>query len=214
VSVAGPGASTGDCRFGVFSTLPSSFDTEWDSPRSCNRTFIQGGLRFAYGEGTSFAAPIVAGIAALVWQVEPRLASEQVAEVLMRTARQTRGSGWNEFTGWGLVDGKAATDLARLYDVTAPRLKAEARRRGGSVRVRMASTEDRTEPGRELAARITYSVLVSRDAGRNFRVVTRRRRGPINRRVALRGRLTNVVAATVCDSNGNCAAKRLGRFRP
>ena len=71
-----------------------------------------GGSRFAYGQGTSFAAPIVSGIAALVWQVEPRLASEQVAEVLIRSARQTLGRGWNEFTGAGVVDGKAATDLA------------------------------------------------------------------------------------------------------
>jgi hypothetical protein len=32
--------------------------------------------------------------------------------------------------------------------------------------------------------------------------------------VALRGAATNVVAATACDGNGNCAVRRLGRFRP
>ena len=88
----------------------------------------QGGVRFAYGQGTSFAAPIVSGIAALVWQVEPRLASEQVAEVLIRSARQTVGRGWNEFTGAGVVDGAAAAALARTYDVTAPKAKGRARR--------------------------------------------------------------------------------------
>lgn len=212
VSLAAPGASSGSCRFGVLSTLPASLDTEWDDPRSCNRIFTQGGARFAYGEGTSFAAPIVSGIAALVWQVERRLASEQVAEVLIRSARQTRGTGWNEFTGAGIVDGKAATDLARVYDVVAPRAKAQAQRLGNRVKVRMTRTKDRSEPGRELAGDVTYGLLVSRNGGRNFDVVAKRSKRPVRRTVALRGNRTNVLAATACDGNGNCAVKRLGRF--
>ena len=214
VSLSAPGASTGDCRFGVLSTLPASANTEWDHPNSCNRIYGQGGPRFAYGEGTSFAAPIVSGIASLVWDVEPRLASEQVAEVLTRSSRQTRGTGWNEFTGSGIVDGKAATDLARVYDVTAPRARAQARRRGNSVSVRMAPTEDRTEPGRELASGVTYGVLVSRNGGRSFNIVASGRTRPIRRSVRLRGRSVNVVAVTACDRNGNCAVRRLGRYRP
>jgi Subtilase family len=214
VSISAPGASTGDCRFGVLSTLPASPNTEWDHPNSCNRILGQGGLRFAYGEGTSFAAPIVSGIASVVWDVEPRLASEQVAEVLTRSARQTRGTGWNEFTGAGIVDGKAASDLARVYDVTAPKAKARAKRRGDSVRVRMEATKDRTEPGRELASGVTYGLLVSRDGGRSFHLVVRRQRRPIRRSVRLLGRHDNVVAVTACDANGNCGLRRLGRFRP
>jgi hypothetical protein len=146
--------------------------------------------------------------------VEPRLASEQVAEVLIRSARQTRGKGWNEFTGAGIVDGKAATDLAHVYDVTAPRARARAQRLGNSVSVRMTRTSDRTEQGRELAARVTYGLLVSRNGGRNFSIVASRRQRPIRRMVALRGAATNVVAATACDGNGNCMVRRLGRYRP
>jgi subtilisin family serine protease len=218
VSLAAPGASTGSCRHGVLSALPSRFPTAWDLPDDdgvppCNNVFLAGGLRFAYGEGTSFSAPIAAGIAAVVWQVERRLASEQVADVLIRSARQTRGSGWNEFTGAGIVDGRAATALARVYDVTAPRARAEAVRVGGGVSVRMTRTKDRTQKGRELAGRVTYSLLVSRNAGRSFSVVTSRRR-PIRRIVALRGRRLNAVTASVCDGNGNCAVRRLGRYRP
>jgi subtilisin family serine protease len=219
VSLAAPGASTGSCRFGLLSTLPASFQTAWDKPdddgnEPCNKVFLQSEVRFAYGEGTSFSAPIVSGIAALVWQVERRLASEQVAEVLIRSARQTRGAGWNAFTGAGIVDGKAATDLARIYDVTAPRTKAQARRVGNAVSVRMGRTKDRTEEGRELAAGVTYGLLVSRNAGRNFSVVRSRRKRPVQRNVLLSGTQTNVLAATACDGNGNCTVKRLGRFRP
>ena len=119
--------------------------SDWDDPSSCSLLFSQGGVRFAYGEGTSFAAPLVSGIAALVWEVQPRLSSEQVAHVLTRSARQTVGRGWNERTGAGVVDGGAATALARIYDVTPPPRRGSARRRDGThVAVRMGRARDRT----------------------------------------------------------------------
>jgi subtilisin family serine protease len=214
VSLAAPGAGASGCEFGVFSTIPASYGTEWDSLDSCSRVYSQGGARFAYGEGTSFSAPIAAGVAALAWQVEPRLASEQVAEVLVRSARQTVGSGWNEFTGAGVVDGGAAAALARSYDVSAPRPRGRARRRGrGAVGVRVGRVPDRTEPGRELAGGVRYGLLVSRDGGDSFSIAVRPRRRPFRERLRLRGRRANVLVAWVCDGNGNCAVKRLGRFR-
>jgi hypothetical protein len=215
VSLAGPGASGGDCRFGVFSALPAAINTVWDDPTNpCNHVFSQGGVRFAYGEGTSFAAPIVSGIASLTWQVERRLASEQVAEVLIRSAHQPQGGGWNEFTGAGIVDGAAATALARTYDVSPPRARGTARRHGDRVSVRVRAARDRTESGRELAGNVTYSLLVSRNGGRTFRVVRSGGRRPFTRSVGLRGRRPNVLAITACDGNGNCSVRRLGRFRP
>jgi subtilisin family serine protease len=214
VSIAAPGAGPAGCEFGVLSTLPAQARTAWDDPLSCSRLFPMPEGRYAYAEGTSFAAPIVSGIAALVWQVEPRLASEQVAEVMTRSARQTIDRGWNEFTGAGVVDGAAASALARRYDVTAPGARASARRVGGSVRVRMRRVTDRTEEGREMAGGITYGLLVSRDGGRSFDALARRRPSPISRTVRLRGTRANVLVATACDRNGNCSIKRLGRFRP
>ena len=213
VSLAAPGAGSSGCEFGVFSTLPATYSTAWDSFDSCSRVYTQGGARFAYGEGTSFSAPIAAGIAALAWQVEPRLASEQVAEVLVRSASQTVGSGWNEFTGAGVVDGAAAAALARSYDVSAPSPRGRARRRGpGAVGVRVTRTRDRTEPGRELAGRVRYGLLVSRDGGQRYSVAVGQRRRPFRKRLRLSGRRANVLVATACDGNGNCALKRLGRF--
>jgi subtilisin family serine protease len=214
VSVAAPGAGPSGCEFGVFSTLPAGA-TEWDDPnQSCSMTFAPpGGGRYAYGEGTSFSAPIATGIAALAWQVEPRLASEQVADVMTRSARQTVGRGWNEFTGAGIIDGAAATALARTYDVTAPRVRAKAARRGGRVAVRIRRSRDRTERGRERAGRVSYGVLVSRDGGRNFSTAVSQRPRPFRRTIAIRGRRPNVFVATVSDGNGNVGIKRLGRFR-
>jgi subtilisin family serine protease len=215
VSLAAPGAGPRGCAHGVLSILPPSRATDWDDPRSCSRFVSDGSpARFAYGEGTSFAAPIVSGIAALIWQVEPRLASEQVAEVLTRSARQTRGTGWNRFTGAGVVDGRAAAHLALTYDVTAPRARGRARRRGGRVAVRVSSAADRTEEGRELSGRVRYGLLVSRNGGRDFSLAVSRRTRPFRTTIRLRGSRINVVLASACDANGNCGIKRLGRFRP
>jgi subtilisin family serine protease len=212
VSLAAPGAALTDCRFGVFSTLPPN-QNEWDHPLSCSLTFAQGSARFAYGEGTSFSTPIVAGIAALAWQVEPRLDSPQVADVLVRSARQTAGTGWNEFTGSGIVDGRGATALARTYDVTAPLVRARVRRRDNVIAARVSRTTDRTDPGRELAGSLSYSLYVSPNGGRRFRPVVTGRRRPFRRAVRIRGREVNVVIAVTCDGNANCGMKRLGRFR-
>jgi subtilisin family serine protease len=211
VSVAAPGAGSSGCKFGVFSTLPAGA-TDWDQPGSCPLTFAQGASRFAYGEGTSFSTPIAAGIAALAWQVEPRLASEQVADVIVRSAHQTHGAGWNEFTGSGVVDGQAATALARRYDVGAPRVRANALRLDNTVSVRVRASRDRTEPGRELAHGVRYGLLLSRDAGRSFALGGNWRSRPFRKTIRIRGRRVNIVAVAVCDGNNNCSVRRLGRF--
>jgi subtilisin family serine protease len=210
VSLAAPGASAGDCRFGVFSTLPATTAVPWTTEDGCDET-ITGidGARYAYGEGTSFAAPIVSGLAALAWQAEPRLASEQVGEVLTRSAA---GRGWNERTGAGVADGMRAVEVARVYDVVGPRSRVRLHRHGNRVRVRIRHSPDRTARGDELAGHVTYGLLVSRDRGNSFAVLGRRQR-PFTKDVRIRGRRANVLVSTACDANGNCGVRRLGPFR-
>jgi subtilisin family serine protease len=211
VSVAAPGASGSNCRYGVFSTLPANGGTEWDDPTNgCNNVFTDGSARYGYGEGTSFAAPIVSGLAALAWQAERRLASEQVAEVIVRSAN---GGGWNEFTGAGVVDGKNAVDIAGRYDVISPRARGKAHRRDNRVKAKLARTRDRTDPGDEIAGHVTYGLVVSRDGGNSFNVIARNRPRPFSKNVLLRGRRPNVFAGIACDGNGNCGVKMLGRFK-
>lgn len=83
--------------------------------------------------GTSFAAPIVAGVVALMLSVAPALTAEDVQEVLTRTAIHNdptdpswvtnaagrRYSGWY---GFGLVDAEAAVQLAARWPPAESRL--------------------------------------------------------------------------------------------
>ena len=85
--------------------------------------------------GTSAAAPMVSGVAALILQANPRLTWRDVPLILARTARQVDASkgGWSELRsplagvtghdvlryshhyGFGVVDAEAATRLARSW---------------------------------------------------------------------------------------------------
>lgn len=73
-------------------------------------------------KGTSASAPIVAGVAALVWSVNPKLKAQQVRQILVRTAEKLSGYefvyGKNNELGYGRVNAKAAVDLAINYPVT------------------------------------------------------------------------------------------------
>ena len=168
-----------------------------------------------YAEGTSFSAPIVSGIAALDWQVEPRLASEQVAEVLTRSARQTVGARLER------VHRRRRRRRRGRHGPGAPLRRdgaasLAAARGASATRCGCGCGSRRTAPSRAASslAGSGTGCVVSRNGGRSFDSLTRSRRNPISRDVRLRGTRANVLVATACDRNGNCGIKRLGRFRP
>ncbi|MEC9173699.1 MAG: S8 family serine peptidase, partial [Candidatus Thermoplasmatota archaeon] len=71
------------------------------------------------GSGTSYATPAVTGVIALVMEANPDLDPLQIREVLKQTAER-RGDPtqpdvdpyWNREFGWGMVDARAAVELA------------------------------------------------------------------------------------------------------
>jgi subtilisin family serine protease len=65
---------------------------------------------YGYASGTSFAAPEVAGVAALIWAADPKLSFRQVAAILKRTA-SGRGA-WTPELGFGVVDAAVAVQRA------------------------------------------------------------------------------------------------------
>jgi subtilisin family serine protease len=58
--------------------------------------------------GTSFSSPMVAGAAAWLWTVRPTLDAGQVAEILRTSARDVATPGYDESTGYGILDMAAA----------------------------------------------------------------------------------------------------------
>jgi subtilisin family serine protease len=101
VSLAAPGEHV----FGALSSASSTLQYP--------RTPLAGaksGL-YGYASGTSFAAPQVAGAAALVWAANPSLTAQQVAQILKQTA-SGRGQ-WTPELGFGVVDVAAAVIRAQ-----------------------------------------------------------------------------------------------------
>jgi len=95
-------ASTGPSgRASAFSTANEAVDLA--APGEGVTAAVPGGSH-ALLEGTSFSAPIVAGVAAWVAERRPGLDAGQVADVLRGTARDLGPRGYDPFTGFGLVD--------------------------------------------------------------------------------------------------------------
>src|SRR5918995_927415 len=112
ISLAAYGAASLD-KPGIFSNFPAN-PTELEAgtfrepPCQC-RTIFGGDDRFAYLEGTSMAAPQVAGAAALIRSRRPGIDAKRVVKVIKKTARGKRFEGG---LGWGILNARAAVRVA------------------------------------------------------------------------------------------------------
>ncbi|MCQ3830986.1 S8 family serine peptidase [Microbulbifer elongatus] len=94
VEISAPGGETNVSGNGVLSTLNSG-------------TQGPAGESYHYYQGTSMAAPHVAGVAALLYQANPTITPDQVVNALQSTARAIPGS-CSGGCGAGIVDARAA----------------------------------------------------------------------------------------------------------
>ncbi|HEV7639938.1 MAG TPA: S8 family serine peptidase, partial [Gaiellaceae bacterium] len=130
VDVLAPGV---DVLGALASGIPTGFFTPAATP-GANGTY-------GYGTGTSFAAPEVAGAAALVWAANPKLDSAGVAATLEATA--TSQGVWTKDLAFGSIDVAAAVQSAasgapptvsRPVVTTKPKTqKAKAKTKGRAV---------------------------------------------------------------------------------
>ena len=74
-------------------------------------TVIGGG--YAYCFGTSFASPIVAGVAALSLAINPALTNAELTAILEKSADDLGSPGFDASFGWGRVNAMAAVSAAR-----------------------------------------------------------------------------------------------------
>jgi hypothetical protein len=74
-----------------------------DVPTTRNANGYQSDL-----SGTSFSAPLVSAAAAWVWTMRPTLSVSQLAQILRSSARDIGPPGFDNASGWGIVDIPAA----------------------------------------------------------------------------------------------------------
>ena len=110
-------------------------------------TVVGGG--YGYWWGTSFSAPIVAGVAALVKSLRPDFTAAQIESALFSTATNLGAAGWDAQFGYGRVNAvgavAAATSSAPPADTTPPTIAIVAPTGGtvsGSVSVNVNASDN------------------------------------------------------------------------
>ena len=106
---------------------------------------------YGWGSGTSFAAPCVAGVAALVISANPSLSATQVMSLLKQSADDLGAAGWDPSYGWGRVNAYKAVLAATggtppPSDTTPPTTSITAPAGGstvsGTVSVSVAASDN------------------------------------------------------------------------
>jgi len=87
------------------------------SPGTMIFTTSNGG-GYGYASGTSFSAPVVAGVAALVMNANPALTGIQVSQVLKLSADDLGPTGWDSGFGWGRINAGRAVAMASTGTTT------------------------------------------------------------------------------------------------
>ncbi len=81
-------------------------------------------LGYSQWQGTSFSAPVVAGVAALMMSARPDLSGDQIKSLMYSTAVDLGTAGRDPIFGYGRVNAAAAVQAAKAYqaatDTTAP----------------------------------------------------------------------------------------------
>ena len=75
-------------------------------------TTVRGGI-YGVAGGTSFASPVVAGVAALVLSTKPSLTPKQVETILKQSADDLGSPGWDLLYGYGRINASRAVSAAQ-----------------------------------------------------------------------------------------------------
>jgi len=85
------------------------------APGATNAASHASDTEYVSSNGTSFAAPLVAGAAALIREAYPALTAAQVVQVLLNSADDLGDAGVDEVYGHGMLNIEAALTLAATY---------------------------------------------------------------------------------------------------
>ncbi|PEQ08689.1 S8 family serine peptidase [Bacillus toyonensis] len=77
---------------------------------SITPTYLVPGPNYDTGQGTSFSAPFVCGVAAMLRAIKPSASNQEIIQAIQRSSRSlnTNNKEWSPFYGYGLLDLSAA----------------------------------------------------------------------------------------------------------
>ncbi len=104
--------------------------------------YVGADKRYYHASGTSFSAPLVSGLASLMIANDPSLTNVQVMNIIKSTARDVGTPGVDQFTGYGLIDARAALKAPKDYRLLAGISRVEVVQKGGQPAVRVHGTAD------------------------------------------------------------------------
>jgi hypothetical protein len=138
VSVAAPGLDVLSLRARRTDTMLGIQDVKYEA----RAAYVGDDRRYYRASGTSFSAPLVAGLASLMIANDPGLTNEQVMRIIKSTARDVETPGVDQYTGYGIVDARAALRAPREYVHLAGINRVEVVKQGGGQAVRVRGTAD------------------------------------------------------------------------
>jgi subtilisin family serine protease len=122
IDIAAPGVdvlSLRARRTDVMRDMPGARYTPGES-------YVGDDKRYYRAGGTSFSAPIVSGVASLLLSKNPDLTNDQVKRMILHSAKDINVPGFDQFTGYGLLDAREALKAdpeffieTRIHDVKA-----------------------------------------------------------------------------------------------
>lgn len=115
VSVAAPGID-------ILSLRARRTDTMLGIPGvkyTAAAAFVGDDKRYYRASGTSFSAPMVSGLASLMIANDPTLTNRQVMNIIKSTARDVGTPGVDQYTGYGIIDARAALSAPKDYALLA-----------------------------------------------------------------------------------------------
>jgi hypothetical protein len=109
-------------------------------------------------DGTSFSAPIVSGATAWVWTARPELKNTQVFDLMRWSARDVGPQGFDEDTGFGILDIPTALSLlAPPVDPQEPNDDVYLVKPGGLFRTGTAPLTSPTRGTAKISARLDFT---------------------------------------------------------
>lgn len=138
VDIAAPGVDVLSLRARRTDTMLDIPDVEY--VRSAN--YVGDDNRYYRVSGTSFAAPIVTGIASLVLSKQPDLNYEELHRIITQSADDADVPGKDQFTGYGIVNAAAALSLDRNYYIDSLISGATVVQQDGAVLLSVSGTAD------------------------------------------------------------------------